>query len=168
MKRISILLFIITTIIACSKSDVENAVDLLEYQISGSSKSVTIVTVNALGKTDSLKNQLLPYSLKYKTFDALISVVHVINNKASGDIQIVLLVQGVQKTKYSVTEPRATAKVEYNTKTTEVKTSSIVPEEWNCNFYNGHYLITGPKGGCYYYNSNGNKTYVDRSNCSCD
>jgi hypothetical protein len=25
--------------------------------------------------------------------------------------------------------------------------------------------ITGPKGGCYYINKNGNKTYVDRSLC---
>jgi len=25
---------------------------------------------------------------------------------------------------------------------------------------------TGPKGGCYYINSNGNKTYVDRSKCN--
>jgi hypothetical protein len=26
--------------------------------------------------------------------------------------------------------------------------------------------ITGPKGGCYYINKNGKKTYVDRSLCS--
>jgi len=40
-------------------------------------------------------------------------------------------------------------------------------DEWTCGKYNGHQLYTGPKGGCYYYNSNGNKTYVDRSNCNC-
>ena len=28
-----------------------------------------------------------------------------------------------------------------------------------------HTYITGPKGGCYYINSNGNKTYVDRTLC---
>ncbi len=28
-------------------------------------------------------------------------------------------------------------------------------------------LYTGPEGGCYYYNSNGNKSYVDRSECNC-
>lgn len=27
-----------------------------------------------------------------------------------------------------------------------------------------HTYITGPRGGCYYINSNGNKTYVDREN----
>jgi TolA-binding protein len=29
-----------------------------------------------------------------------------------------------------------------------------------------HYYIRGPRGGCYYINGNGNKTYVDRSLCN--
>ena len=33
--------------------------------------------------------------------------------------------------------------------------------------YNGKALHVGPKGGCYYMNSNGNKTYVDRYHCNC-
>ena len=40
-------------------------------------------------------------------------------------------------------------------------------DEWECGTHNGKTLWTGPKGGCYYYNSNGNKTYVDRSECNC-
>ena len=36
-----------------------------------------------------------------------------------------------------------------------------------CGTYNGHVLHKGPQGGCYYENSNGNKTYVDRSECDC-
>ena len=39
--------------------------------------------------------------------------------------------------------------------------------EWECGTHNGNTLYTGPQGGCYYYNSNGNKTYVDRSECDC-
>ncbi|CAM1356854.1 MULTISPECIES: hypothetical protein [Tenacibaculum] len=39
--------------------------------------------------------------------------------------------------------------------------------EWKCGVHNGKQLWTGPKGGCYYKNSNGNKTYVDRSECNC-
>ncbi|WP_428740159.1 hypothetical protein [Tenacibaculum sp.] len=39
--------------------------------------------------------------------------------------------------------------------------------EWKCGTHNGKTLWTGPKGGCYYYNSKGNKTYVDRSECHC-
>ena len=39
--------------------------------------------------------------------------------------------------------------------------------DYKCGTYNSHQLWTGSKGGCYYYNSNNNKTYVDRSNCKC-
>ena len=39
--------------------------------------------------------------------------------------------------------------------------------EWKCGTHNGKVLWTGPQGGCYYKNSNGNKTYVDRSECNC-
>lgn len=36
-----------------------------------------------------------------------------------------------------------------------------------CGSYNGHSLYKGKKGGCYYKNSSGKKTYVDKSRCSC-
>ncbi|KGL62926.1 hypothetical protein [Polaribacter sp. Hel1_85] len=39
-------------------------------------------------------------------------------------------------------------------------------KEWTCGTHNGKTLYTGPEGGCYYYNSNNNKTYVDRSECN--
>ncbi len=41
-------------------------------------------------------------------------------------------------------------------------------KEWECGTHNGKILYTGPRGGCYYKNSNGNKTYVDRSECNCN
>ena len=37
----------------------------------------------------------------------------------------------------------------------------------SCGTHNGNELHLGPQGGCYYINSNGNKTYVDRSECKC-
>lgn len=40
-------------------------------------------------------------------------------------------------------------------------------EEVKCGFHNGNQLWKGPQGGCYYYNDNGNKTYVERSECNC-
>ncbi|MGG8497727.1 hypothetical protein ACQY1Q_15055 [Tenacibaculum sp. TC6] len=40
-------------------------------------------------------------------------------------------------------------------------------EEWVCGTHNGKTLYTGPKGGCYYYNDNRNKVYVERSKCNC-
>lgn len=36
-----------------------------------------------------------------------------------------------------------------------------------CGKHNGKQLYRGPDGGCYYINSNGNKTYVARSECNC-
>lgn len=39
--------------------------------------------------------------------------------------------------------------------------------EWGYRTHNGKELWTGLEGGCYYKNSNGNKTYVDRSECNC-
>jgi hypothetical protein len=39
--------------------------------------------------------------------------------------------------------------------------------EVRCGFHNGHQLWKGPRGGCYYYNDNNNKIYVERSECNC-
>ncbi|WP_315815117.1 hypothetical protein [Paraflavitalea speifideaquila] len=36
-----------------------------------------------------------------------------------------------------------------------------------CGTYNGKTLYKGAGGGCYYFNSNGNKTYVDLSKYHC-
>lgn len=45
--------------------------------------------------------------------------------------------------------------------------SETTSKEITCGFYNGKQLWTGPQRGCYYYNSNQNKTYVDRSEYKC-
>ncbi|UCJ09991.1 hypothetical protein KTO58_12570 [Chitinophaga pendula] len=37
----------------------------------------------------------------------------------------------------------------------------------DCGYHNEKRLYLGPQGGCFYYNSNGNKTYVARSECKC-
>jgi uncharacterized membrane protein len=50
---------------------------------------------------------------------------------------------------------------------TAVDDSTAAVADWKCGTHNGNQLWTGPKGGCYYYNSNNNKTYVDKSECSC-
>lgn len=50
---------------------------------------------------------------------------------------------------------------------TEVENNEEELSEWKCGTHNGKQLWTGPRGGCYYYNSNGNKTYVERSECDC-
>ena len=45
--------------------------------------------------------------------------------------------------------------------------SSSPGYETKCGTHNGRTLYKGPEGGCYYINSNGNKTYVDRKKCNC-
>ncbi len=40
------------------------------------------------------------------------------------------------------------------------KAKDYTTESWN--YGNGHDIYTGPNGGQYYYNSNGNKTYVPK------
>jgi hypothetical protein len=55
-------------------------------------------------------------------------------------------------------------------KTTQALDSSTYPHSLkftDCGTYKGKPLTRGPKGGCYYINKNGNKTYVDRSLCKC-
>lgn len=37
----------------------------------------------------------------------------------------------------------------------------------DCGMHDGHLLHKGRDGGCYYINDNGNKVYVDRSECHC-
>lgn len=46
-------------------------------------------------------------------------------------------------------------------------TENVGKTEWRCGTHNGHKLFTGPRGGCYYYNSKRNKIYVDRKECNC-
>ena len=41
------------------------------------------------------------------------------------------------------------------------------PKDVHCGYHNGKKLYKGSRGGCYYINSNDNKTYVDRSECTC-
>lgn len=51
--------------------------------------------------------------------------------------------------------------------TTTPPTSTTTTPSTSCGYHNGKKLYKGPEGGCYYINSNGNKTYVSRSECTC-
>jgi len=51
---------------------------------------------------------------------------------------------------------------------TDMDSTTKESGERYCGIYkSGQKLYTGPKGGCYYYNGNGNKTYVERAACNC-
>lgn len=49
------------------------------------------------------------------------------------------------------------------TRKSSTPSSNNNPSSTNCP--SGKTFLSGPRGGCYYINSNGNKTYVDRSCC---
>lgn len=57
--------------------------------------------------------------------------------------------------------------INFNSCSSAEESNDTELSEWECGSHNGNTLYTGPQGGCYYYNSNGNKTYVDRSECNC-
>ncbi|MDO3641270.1 hypothetical protein [Mucilaginibacter sp. L3T2-6] len=46
---------------------------------------------------------------------------------------------------------------------------TVTKTDTSCGTYkSGQQLYKGSEGGCYYINSSGNKTYVERSACSCN
>jgi hypothetical protein len=88
-------------------------------------------------------------------------------NKNVGTITVETLYRGQSKDKKSTSLEHGQLIVKADNSGL-VGTSEYQPSEWPCSTYNGNQLRTGPKGGCYYINSNGNKTYVDRDFCRCD
>ncbi|SEW44067.1 hypothetical protein SAMN05421841_3142 [Chryseobacterium wanjuense] len=68
-------------------------------------------------------------------------------------------------TEFSTKKPKkAKGKKHRKSKRSKAKSSRSYSRSKGCT-YNGHELIVGPRGGCYYYSGN-SKEYVDRSYCS--
>jgi hypothetical protein len=137
-----------------------------DFQILGDVTEANIFFLNPeTGEPDSLKRVALPQSLKYKQFAREITIIAE-KQKVNGDITVITNFKGKSFSTKSTTVPfgRITIKSQKQTATAEV----FEPEEWPCGIHAGNRLITGKKGGCYYINKNGNKTYVDRSECHCD
>lgn len=74
-------------------------------------------------------------------------------------------------TTVTITQPTTVTTTPPATGTTTAPSSPTTTQpqtgDPKCGTYNGKQLYRGPQGGCYYINSNGNKTYVDRSYCNC-
>jgi hypothetical protein len=140
---------------------------MLEYKISGDVEPITIIYTNEKSINDTLKNVVLPYALQFKTFTANQCNVFVAKNNVGGILKIELFVKDKSVSIASINEAFGSILSIYDIKAKTTKTTKKSPSEYKCGSYNGNSTITGEKGGCYYINSNGNKTYVDHSYCNC-
>lgn len=83
------------------------------------------------------------------------------------NLKIILVIASfISLSSCSITDDNIVATQHTSSNTSSTNTDSS-DTETACGFHNGNQLYKGPEGGCYYYNSNGNKTYVDRSECNC-
>ena len=91
------------------------------------------------------------FKVCYKNFCGYIHEVWIVNNPFKKSIQTNNT--NLKSSSNSITYPKNSSQY-YNNSNYKRKTST----------YRTYYR--GPRGGCYYINSNGNKTYVDRSLCN--
>ena len=164
--------------------------NLFEASISGDASMVSIYFPNPnTGKPDSLVNVKLPQVLIYKTYVNQTIAIIVSKEVVQGTISLATKIKG----KTDITRSTSASQAVINSSTDLTKKTTIVnveeptavvpnpttpnpgiptnpttptnPSDPSCGMYNGKPVYTGPRGGCYYINSNGNKTYVSRNFC---
>ncbi len=92
------------------------------------------------------------YVIKFKPYSNKYEVIH---NHQIGYIKAKL-----------VRPSKALKQIVQKTRTTNNYSSSLINSTTRKRRYTSRSYIRGPRGGCYYVNSNGNKTYVSRSMCN--
>ena len=142
--------------------------NVLIIEITGDVKSVSIYSPNpSTGLADTLKSVTLPQTLRYVNYTRKIAI-RAKKEKVNGTLAVSARLN--QKLIKDFSTKAAFGEISFTTD--EAYQSPFAfgyePEEWPCGTHNGNQLRTGERGGCYYINSNGNKTYVDRSECHCD
>lgn len=115
-----------------------------------------------------LNNVKLPTTINTKFSNVEVSEPEAFKNNVNGILNIQVFIKNALIQTKSIADPFASISIKYNVSKKQFEISDYAPEEWYCGIYNGNKLITGPKGGCYYINSNSNKTYIDRSFCNCN
>lgn len=150
--------------------------NLFEASITGDAGLVSIYFPNpATGKADSLINVKLPQVLLYKTFVNQTIEIIVSKEVVSGIVSLTTKIKGKADISQSTSASQGiiSSTTDLAKKTTTVKVeepTAVTPNTptkpvSSCGMYNGKPVYSGPKGGCYYINSNGNKTYVARNFC---
>ena len=138
-----------------------------EVKFTGTCEPITVNT-NIKGQKETLTNVQLPSTLNTKLSNLEVLEVQAFKNNVNGILNIQIFIKNVLILTKTITDPFESILIKYNSSKKQFEVSTNSPEEWPCGIYNGNKLITGPKGGCYYINGNGNKTYVDRGFCSCN
>jgi len=166
--------------------------NLFEAAITGDANLVSIFFPNPVsGKQDSLVNVKLPQTLHYKTYEGQKIEIIVSKEVVGGTILLTTKIKGktdsIKSTSASqgvitsitdvakktsvvtVTEPTAAIPAVPNPTNPASPAGPSAPANpaapSSCGMYNGKPVYSGPRGGCYYINSNGNKTYVVRNFC---
>lgn len=140
---------------------------LFEVKFSGDCKPIKI-NYTSDENIVTLTDIALSFILQINNYNLDIFEVQGFKNNVNGTLKIELKYKDKVVVTDNIATPHGDIKIRFNTKSKKIDIVKFNPEEWPCGFYNGNRLRTGPKGGCYYINSNNNKTYVDRSFCNCD
>lgn len=157
---------------------IDGYINLFEASITGDAGLVSIYFPNPVtAKPDSLINVKLPQYLIYKTYSSQNIEIVVSKEVVSGMIALETKIKGKPDISKSTIASQGiiTSITDLSKKSTTVKVeepTTVKPDPGtptkpgsSCGMYNGKPVHTGPKGGCYYINSNGNKTYVARNFC---
>ena len=138
----------------------------INFLISGTCEAVNLSFPNPqTGQLENLIDTTLPRSINFKKAPDEIKLIAE-KQRVTGSLLLTVYYKG--KSIYTKTTSAAFGKITASAKSKSVSSEVSEPEEWPCGTHNGNRLITGKRGGCYYINKNGNKTYVDRSECQCN
>lgn len=150
---------------SCTK-DTESYEYLIEYIITGNTSPVTVVYNNENDVIDTVKVTSLPYKVQLRKNTIDKARLQAWKHTNAGTITVETRYKGKTVKTQSTEREHGQVHILF-VKENDILAIEHQPEEWECGTYNGNRLRTGPRGGCYYINSNGNKTYVDRGHCNC-
>lgn len=146
----------------------DSFVSYIEISITGDVDNINIFFPNPItGAPDSMMSVKLPQVIKYSKATAEVNVIAQ-KQQVGGGFTLKSSVRDREVYSKIVSAPFGKLTTKTRAKEKSVTASVFEPDEWPCGTHNGNQLITGERGGCYYINKNGNKTYVDRSECSCN
>lgn len=158
MKKLLPLLFLLIPF-ACSK-DKEDETVIYRYEVECQQCSVSYTSSNGRTVTESVSGKMVKEIRFTIEIDVVINIVVQYSNTSP-------ITARIYRNNSLVESGQSTGSYSVSHRSSNGGSSGSGGSSNGCGTYNGRSLRTGPKGGCYYINKNGNKTYVDRSYCKC-